>query len=138
MIDAIEQFLAAAYKKEYGRKGQVVRVKIDLDGGTVAFEQVKTVVDDTLVRFNEEPESDTDEREHYSEEKHILLEDARIMKTDAAIGDEIAFSIEPKEDFGRIAAQTAKQVIMQRIREAERTSILDEFGTYSGCPNFYK
>jgi N utilization substance protein A len=132
LIDAIEQSLAAAYKKEYGRKGQVVRATIDLDGGTVAFEQIKTVVDDTLVRFTEDPESDTDEREHYSEEKHILLEDARIMKTDAAIGDEIVFSLEPKEDFGRIAAQTAKQVIMQRIREAERTSILDEFGTKEG------
>ncbi|MBP6904555.1 MAG: transcription termination/antitermination protein NusA [Candidatus Pacebacteria bacterium] len=132
LIDAIEQSLAAAYKKEYGKKGQVVRASINLDAGTVSFEQVKTVVDDTLVRFTEEPESDTDEREHYSEEKHILLDDARIMKTDAAIGDEIAFSLEPKEDFGRIAAQTAKQVIMQRIREAERTSILDEFGTKEG------
>ncbi len=132
LIDAIEQSLAAAYKKEYGRKGQVVRAMIDLDGGTVSFEQVKMVVDETLIRFEEEPESDTDEREHYSDEKHILLDDARIMKTDAAIGDEIVFSLEPKEDFGRIAAQTAKQVIMQRIREAERSSILDEFGTKEG------
>ena len=132
LIDAIEQSLAAAYKKEYGRKGQVVRAHIDLDGGTVSFEQVKTVVDESLVRFTEEPESETDEREHYNEEKHILLDDARIMKTDAAIGDEIIFSLEPKDDFGRIAAQTAKQVIMQRIREAERTSILDEFGTKEG------
>lgn len=132
LIDAIEQSLAAAYKKEYGRKGQVVRAKIDLDAGTVIFEQVKSVVDESLVRFTEEPENESDEREHYSEEKHILLEDARIMKTDAAIGDEIIFSLEPKDDFGRIAAQTAKQVIMQRIREAERTSILDEFGTKEG------
>lgn len=138
LIDAIEQSLAAAYKKEYGKKGQVVRAAIDLDAGTVSFEQVKTVVDETLVRFEDlsaEPkdaEEDTDEREFYNEEKHILLDDARIMKTDAAVGDEITFSLEPKDDFGRIAAQTAKQVIMQRIREAERTSILDEFGTKEG------
>jgi N utilization substance protein A len=132
LIDAIEQSLAAAYKKEYGKKGQIVRAAINLDAGTVDFEQVKTVVDESLVRFQEEPESDTDEREHYNEEKHILLEDARIMKANAAIGDEIVFSLEPKDDFGRIAAQTAKQVIMQRIREAERTSILDEFGTREG------
>ncbi len=132
LIDAIEQSLAAAYKKEYGKKGQVVRAHIDLDGGTVDFEQVKTVVDESLVRFEEEPASDTDEREHYSEEKHILLDDARIIKGNAQIGDEIVFSLEPKDDFGRIAAQTAKQVIMQRIREAERTSILDEFGTKEG------
>ncbi len=132
LIDAIEQSLAAAYKKEYGKKGQVVRSRIDLDAGTVSFEQVKTVVDDSLVRFTEEPENDTDEREHYNEEKHILLDDARMMKSGAAIADEIVFSLEPKDDFGRIAAQTAKQVIMQRIREAERTSILDEFGTKEG------
>ncbi len=132
LIDAIEQSLAAAYKKEYGKKGQIVRAAIDLDGGTFSFEQVKTVVDDSMVYFTEEPEHETDEREHYNEEKHILLEDARIMKTDAAIGDEIVFPLEPKDDFGRIAAQTAKQVIMQRIREAERTSILDEFGTKEG------
>lgn len=132
LIDAIAASLAAAYKKEYGKKGQVVRAEIDLDAGTVSFEQIKTVVDDTLVRFTEEPESETDEREVYNEEKHILLDDARIIKGNAAVGDEIAFSLEPKDDFGRIAAQTAKQVIMARIREAERTSILDEFGTKEG------
>ncbi len=138
LVDAIEQSLAAAYKKEYGRKGQIVRASIDLDMGTVTFEQIKTVVDESLVRF-EDPDGESptttdpsDEREFYNEEKHILLDDARIMKTDATVGDEVVFSLEPKEDFGRIAAQTAKQVIMQRIREAERTSILDEFGTKEG------
>ncbi len=138
LIDAIEQSLAAAYKKEYGKKGQVVRAMINLDAGTVDFEQVKTVVDNTLVRFEDistqgtGPEDETDEREQYNEEKHILLEDARIMKANAQVGDEVVFALEPKDDFGRIAAQTAKQVIMQRIREAERTSILDEFGTKEG------
>lgn len=140
LVDAIEQSLAAAYKKEYGKKGQVVRAAIDLNAGTVNFEQVKTVVDDTLVRFDEENQegelpqeiAEGDEREHYNEEKHILLDDARIIKSDAAVGDEIVFSLEPKDDFGRIAAQTAKQVIMQRIREAERTSIMDEFGGKEG------
>ena len=143
LIDAIEQSLAAAYKKEYGKKGQVIRAAINLDAGTVDFEQVKTVVDDTLVRFVSEDDLDLpvqteelteegDEREVYNEEKHILLEDARIMKANAAVGEEVVFALEPKDDFGRIAAQTAKQVIMQRIREAERTSILDEFGTKEG------
>lgn len=136
LIDAIEQAFAAAYKKEYGRKGQVVRAQIDLDSGTVAFEQVKTVADESTVRFDEEGEDtvreEGDEREHYNEEKHILLDDARIIKSDARVGDEIVFPLEPKEDFGRIAAQTAKQVIMQRIREAERSSIMDEFGSKEG------
>lgn len=137
LIDAIEQAFAAAYKKEYGRKGQVVRAHMDLDAGTVTFEQVKTVVDESVVRFDPEgeesaPSAESDEREHYNEEKHILVDDARIIKGDATVGEEIVFPLEPKEDFGRIAAQTAKQVIMQRIREAERSSIIDEFGGKEG------
>jgi transcription termination/antitermination protein NusA len=136
LVDAIEQSLAAAYKKEYGKKGQVVRAHIDLDAGSVSFDQVKTVVDKTLVYFEDEERSEelmeSDERESYSEEKHILLEDALIMKSDAALGDEIVFNLEPKDDFGRIAAQTAKQVIIQRIREAERGSIMEEFGSKEG------
>jgi N utilization substance protein A len=134
LIDAIEQSLAAAYKKEYGKKGQVVRAHIDLDGGTVTFDQVKTVVDDTAVYFDDEVDTidELDEREHYNEEKHILIDDARALKKDPKVGDEIIFDLEPKEDFGRIAAQTAKQVIMQRIREAERSSIIDEFGNKEG------
>ncbi len=134
LIDAIEQSLAAAYKKEYGKKGQVVRAHIDLDGGAVSFDQVKTVVDDSLVYFEDETieRAETDERESYNEEKHILLEDARIMKNDAQVGEEIVFNLEPKDDFGRIAAQTAKQVIIQRIREAERGSIMEEFGSKEG------
>ena len=140
LIDAIEQSLAAAYKKEYGKKGQVIRSQIDLDAGTVDFKQVKTVVDDSLVYFEEEDENEEtptqrpegDERESYNEEKHILIEDARIIKSDAQIEDEIIFDLEPKDDFGRIAAQTAKQVIIQRIREAERGSIMEEFGSKEG------
>ena len=61
-----------------------------------------------------------------------MLADAQRIKRDAALDDEISFPLETQEDFGRIAAQAAKQVIMQRIREAERTSILDEFGTKEG------
>ncbi|HEY0980369.1 MAG TPA: transcription termination factor NusA [Candidatus Paceibacterota bacterium] len=136
LVDAIEQSLAAAYKKEYGKKGQVIRAMIDLDAGAVSFEQVKTVVDDTLVRFlaedEEIAEDDTDLRERFNEEKHILLDDAQMIKAGATIGDELVFTLEPKDDFGRIAAQTAKQVIMQRIREAERTSIMEEFGGKEG------
>ncbi len=137
LIDAIEQSLAAAYKKEYGKKGQIVRSHIDLDAGSVSFDQVKTVVDDTLVYFDDEntegsERTEGDEREAYNEEKHILLDDALIMKSDAKVGDEIVFNLEPKDDFGRIAAQTAKQVIIQRIREAERGSIMEEFGSKEG------
>lgn len=140
ILEAIEQALAAAYKKEYGKKGQIVRAKFDLDAGTTNFEQVKVVVDDTTARMPEdheelsdEPEEAVgDERVRFNDEHHILLEDAKIMKKDVKLGDEIAFPLEPKDDYGRIAAQTAKQVIIQRIREAERSAVVSEYGDKEG------
>jgi N utilization substance protein A len=68
----------------------------------------------------------------FNPEHHILLEDAKKIKKGAELNDEIVFPLEDKEDYGRIAAQTAKQVIIQRIREAERNSIIDEYGTKEG------
>ena len=150
MIDAIEQAMATAYKKEYGKRGQVVRGALDMNTGTVSFEQVKTVVDESMVRFPEEGEEEVPEvhphhpmREHeeelsegelprYDAEKHILLEDAKRIKRDAEVGQELIFPLEPQDDFGRIAAQTAKQVVIQKIREAEKLSILEEFGHKKG------
>ncbi len=144
VIGAIESAMATAYKKEYGKRGQVVRAKLDMNSGTVSFEQVKTVVDDTMVRFpepGEEVEVETHEHFHHREEelaigelprfdseKHMLLEDAQRMKRDTILGEEIIFPLEPQDDFGRIAAQTARQVITQKLREAEKVSILSEFG----------
>jgi N utilization substance protein A len=63
----------------------------------------------------------------YNEEKHILMSTAKLLKKNAELGEEISFSLENKNDFGRIAAQTAKQVIVQKIREAENESITSEF-----------
>lgn len=134
MLDAIEASLATAYKKEYGKKSQNIRSKLDMNTGTATFEQVKTVVDDTSVYFEEEdkPEDEEDERVLFDSEKHMLLEDAKRIKRDAELGDEIVFELEPQADFGRIAAQTAKQVIIQKIREAEKGSILEEFAGREG------
>lgn len=150
IIDAIEQALAAAYKKDYGKKGQIIRARFDLDSGKVEFYQVKIVVDESLVReekgvSREETEKasetnppaggeegETDERQWFNPEHHILIEDAKKIKKDAVLEEEIIFPLESKDDYGRIAAQTAKQVIIQRIREAERTSIIDEFGGKEG------
>jgi N utilization substance protein A len=61
-----------------------------------------------------------------------MLEDAKKIKKNVELNDEIVFPLESKDDYGRIAAQTAKQVIIQKIREAERTSIIDEYGTKEG------
>ncbi len=137
IIEAISMALATAYKKEYGKKGQIVRATFDQNSGKAEFYQVKIVVDDTRVWFpkeeGEEVERDPeDERVRYNPEHHILMEDARRMKKDVAIDEEIIFPLEAKGDFGRIAAQTAKQVIIQKIREAEKASVLSEFGKREG------
>jgi len=136
IVDAIEQALAAAYKKDYGKKGQIIRAKIDLETGVMEFYQVKIVVDESLVRLtnedDEEEIAEDDERVRYNEEHHILLADAKKIKSDAKLEEEIIFPLESKEDYGRIAAQTAKQVIIQKIREAERGAIVDEYGSKEG------
>lgn len=138
VIDAIEQALANAYRKEYGKKGQIVRAKFDLNSGSVEFSQIRIVVDkDSVIMDEESPDfeiakEDSEEKVHFNPEHHILVEDARLMKTDVKVGDELVFPLEKKDDFGRIAAQTAKQVIMQKIREAEKSSVISEFGQKEG------
>ena len=141
VLEAIEAALATAYKKEYGKKGQIVRAKFDVATGDTVFTQVKVVVDDTRVVPEEEIEKmkaeererdPKDERIYYNPEHHIMLEDAKKIKKDAALDDEIIFPLEAKGDYGRIAAQTAKQVIIQKIREAEKTSVMNEYGARQG------
>ncbi|MEI8270144.1 MAG: transcription termination factor NusA [bacterium] len=139
ILDAIEQAMAAAYKKDYGKKGQIVRAKFDLETGQTDFFQVKIVVDESIVKLEEQEDGSSeysvkndDERVHFNPEHHIMINDAKKIKKDVLLNDEIIFPLESKDDYGRIAAQTAKQVIVQRIREAERTSIIDEYGTKEG------
>lgn len=140
VIEAIEMALATAYKKEYGKRGQIVRASFDLRTGSVEMNQVKIVVDDSKVFMDkeslenalEDAEEKDDDRVLFNSEHHILLPDAKKIKKDAAIGDEIIFPLESKGDYGRIASQTAKQVIVQKIREAERSSVLKEFGAREG------
>ena len=132
--------LATAYKKEYGKKGQIVRASFDQNSGGVEFWQVKIVVDrnQVIMEGDEEPEEnlkDThvdDIKIRFNNEQHMLLEDAKKIKRDAQIGDELVFPLEPKADFGRIAAQTAKQIIIQKIREAEKVSVMGEYGAKEG------
>ena len=128
MMETIESALATAYKKEYGKKGQIIRANFDMNTGSTEFYQVKKVVDPEEVRFEDEKQTDEeDERPRFNPEQDITLEDAKKIKKDAEIGEELVFPLEPREDFGRIAAQTARQVIIQKIREGEKASVLDEF-----------
>jgi N utilization substance protein A len=144
VVDAVEKSLAAAYQKEYGKRGQIVRCQINFETGETNFEQVKIVVDETTVRMPVEGEEEevvatggfhsyqpeeTVEglNPRYNEERHILLSTAKLLKKNAELAEEIVFPLDNQDDFGRIAAQTAKQVIVQKLREAERESIVGEF-----------
>jgi len=146
MMDAIEQALATAYKKEYGKRGQVIRAAFDLDTGTTNFEQLKLVVDESMLKpelaDGEEPEAEDEEpveladgelrKVRFDAEKHIMIDNAKLIKKDVELGEEMIFPLEGKDDFGRIAAQTAKQVIIQKIREAEKESAMAEYGQKEG------
>lgn len=137
IIEAIEMALATAYKKEYGKRGQIVKATFDINTGATEFFQIKIVVDDTKVidipEEEEMPElAPEDERVRYNPEHHIWIDEARLIKKNAALDEEMLFPLEPKDDFGRIAAQTAKQVIIQKIREAEKVSVLGEYGKREG------
>lgn len=142
LINAIEQSLATAYKKEFGKRGQIITAKFDINTGTTIFNQIKIVVDESMLKPEladgevEETESEeineNDTRVRFDEEKHIMISTARMIKKDVQINDELVFPLEAKEEFGRIAAQTAKQVIVQKIREAEKDAALAEFGQKAG------
>lgn len=139
MLEAIELALATAYKKEYGKKGQIVRAIFDQNSGKVEFYQVKIVVDETKVIMEDEKDeedlskiAEENIRVRFNPEHHILIADAKKIKKDAKVDDEIVFPLEGKDNYGRIAAQTAKQVIIQKIREAEKTSVLNEYGQKDG------
>jgi len=151
VLDVIESSIAAAYKKEYGTRGEVIRCKLDQSTGELKFWQVKTVVDETTVRFvTEEEETAEHEKQEaapaptvsaeddeqklprFNPERHITLDEAKKVKKGIKVGDELPSLLETHDDFGRIAAQTAKQVILQKLRESERDSILSEWRDKEG------
>jgi len=136
VLNAVETAIAAAYKKEYRKRSEVVKAKFDLKTGKLQFWQAKVVVDPEKVRFIQDGAESTPEMElkegeegliRFNSDRHILLPEAREIKADAEIGEELLFSLESHSDFGRIAAQTAKQVVLQVLREAERSSVKKEF-----------
>lgn len=159
VIETIELAIAAAYKRDYGEKGQIIKAKMDrvteefhmtqtkyviegvdeegfiigeVPGLHVADEKDRKYIEDRRTEptpVGDEQVSEEETRVKYNPEKYITLEEARIAKPDAVVGDEIVTNLETKTEFGRIAAQTAKQVIIQRLREIEREAI---YGEYKG------
>ncbi len=138
VFEAVESAIAAAYKKEYCKKGEIVHAKMDPKTGGLNFWKTKTVVNETTVRMEEEEEAvskESDDEEkipRYNPDRHILINEAKEIKPDAELGEEIIFTLEEYENFGRIAAQTAKQVIIQKLREEERMSVQREFQDKEG------
>ena len=158
VIETIEAAIAAAYKRDYGKKGQIIKAKLDTESGNLVMTQLHYVVQgvdeegyltgtlptkvmeekpdpqdyDSRLRRNEYRETEATGEDDiikikYNPEKHTLLEEAKKKSKKSKVGDELITKLETHTDFGRIAAQTAKQVIIQRLREAEREAIFAEF-----------
>jgi len=153
VLGTIEMAIAAAYKKDYGKKGQIIKAKLDPESGDVKFWQVKLIIDKDMIYSEEELEKmkalpfealakegekpvsaevSAGKKVRFNPEKHIMFKEAKKINPKIKVGQELEIPLETKIDYGRIAAQTAKQVILQRIREAEKESILDEYKSKEG------
>lgn len=108
LIDAMQAALSSSYKKNFNEQANI-RTEINTDTGEIRVYKVTTVVDEVV---------DAD--------KEIYVKDAKKIKKDYKVGDEITEEVTPK-DFGRVAIQVAKQVVLQKIREAERNIIMEDF-----------
>jgi len=137
IIETIEMAIAAAYKKDYGQKGQNVKIRFNPETGEFKVFQVFLIVDESMLREEEEGEvEEVDEAEdkkiRFNPLKHMMVEEAKKIKKDIKPGEELEIELEAHDDFGRIAAQTAKQVIIQRLREAEREVVYDDYKDREG------
>lgn len=139
VLATIEAALAAAYRKDFGQKNQNVHVVFDLDTSGMEVFDLKTVVEDMdleeLENIRKEIEAkreageevDETQYKHFNPKTEIMLAEARQIGKKAKVGDELKIKLEVPAEFGRMAAQTAKQVIIQRLREAEREVIFNEY-----------
>ena len=110
VLGVIEQAIAAAWRRDNGEREQNVRAELNINDGTAKVSVVKTVVEDVENDINQ-----------------ISLEDAQKIDKNAELGSEVVMETHDVTSFGRVAAQTAKQVVIQRLREAEREVVLAEF-----------
>ena len=126
--EAIESAFAAAYKREYGKSDHVIRTRINKETGEASFSQVKQVVGpDDILGEDDEPKEEGEERVRFNPERHIMIDDAQLVRQGVQSGEEILFPLESKTDFGRIAAQSARQAVTQKIHELEQAAVAQEF-----------
>ena len=128
LLSAIESAFAAAYKREYGKLDQIIRSRFNQDTGEINFFQAKKILDESNILKEDEVRTDEeDTRVHFNSERHIMIEDAKRVQQGADAGEEMLFPLETQSDFGRIAAQSAKQAITHCLHEAERNAVAKEF-----------
>ncbi len=149
VIETIESALAAAYRKDFGQKSQNIKVEFNDDILKSKIFDVKTVVEDMPEEIEEtEEEKDKKDKKNdketedeaeveeevrkFNSKTEIEIKDAVLLKKTAKVGDEIKIKLDPPDSYGRMAAQTAKQVIIQKLREAEREMIFNEFKDKEG------
>lgn len=151
VLETIEAALAAAYRKDFGNKQQNIKVKFDPNTGDMKAWDVKTVVDDidpeVLEKAQEElsarrekareedrelTEEETADLPRFNPKTEIMIAEAKKINKKAKIGDVLEIVLEIPHEFGRMAAQTAKQVIVQKIREAERIMVFGDFKNQEG------
>lgn len=145
VVNTIELALAAAYRKDFGEKNQNIKVNFDPVTASSEIFDVKTVVENLPAEEEEEmlkrlqdpgykreekmqiPEDGEEKEKRFNPKTDIQIKEAMIFKHGVKVGDEIMTELPIPESYGRMAAQTAKQVIIQKLREMERDMILREF-----------
>jgi N utilization substance protein A len=147
VMETVESAIAAAYKKEYGKRGQNIRAELNSVSGDMKFFLVKEVVDETTREFIDsdaeekeeevqdiivDEENEEEKKPRFNPERDIMLDEAKEKYGDVNLGDVVEEELPTYTDFGRVAAQTAKQVIIQRIREAERNAMYSEYKEKEG------
>jgi N utilization substance protein A len=152
VMETIETALAAAYRKDFGNKQQNIKVKFDPETGDMQAWDIKTVVEDidpeALEKAQEElterrtkakeegrelTEEETADLPRFNPKTEMMIAEAKIIKgSKTKVGDVIEIELPITHEFGRMAAQTAKQVIIQKIREAERTMVFGDFKGQEG------
>jgi len=113
VIEAVESALAAAYRKDFGKPGQIIKVELNTQANTMKVFQVYNVL--------------PKDEEKTNPEAQLTLDEAKKFNKKIEEGGAVELPLEAKYDFGRVAAQTAKQVIIQKLREAEREVLYEEF-----------
>ncbi len=151
VMEALEVALAAAYRKDFGTRQQNVQVKFDPETGDMKVWDEKTVVEDieeeVLEKAQEEladrrekarieerelTEEDVEDLAHFNPKTEIMITEAKEIKKTAKLEEVLKIDLDVPGDFGRMAAQTAKQVIIQKVREAERNSVFEDFQDQEG------